>query len=107
MSIISITPRAKAQIEKLVSNRSNPAIRISVKTKGCTGLSYVIEYVESENPADECVDLGACKVFVDVSALLYLLGTEIDFEETELNSGFTFKNPKEKGRCGCGESFRV
>jgi iron-sulfur cluster assembly protein len=109
MSILTITPRAEEQMCKLIEkrNKATEGIRISVKTRGCTGLSYTIEYVDSINPLDECIQFETCKIFVDVSALLYILGTEIDFEESELSSGFTFKNPKEKGRCGCGESFRV
>jgi iron-sulfur cluster assembly protein len=109
MSVVSVTAAAVVQIENLIHQRgkSTEGIRIGIKTRGCTGLSYFIEYVDISNPLDEVVDLGIHKLFIDSKALLYILGTEIDFESNDLGSGFTFKNPKEKGRCGCGESFRV
>jgi iron-sulfur cluster assembly protein len=109
MSILSITPAAINQIKQLLSERGQPSlgIRIGIKTRGCSGLSYYIEYADAKNPYDESVEVDGITVLVDPKAIMFILGVTMDFETTELESGFTFKNPNEKGRCGCGESFHV
>lgn len=108
-NILTITPAAIAQIKALISNRGVPplGVRIGVKTRGCSGLSYYIEYADAQNPYDEVVEVDGIKVLVDPKAIMFVLGVVMDFEQTDLESGFTFKNPNEKGRCGCGESFHV
>ena len=82
-------------------------LRIAVKTKGCSGMSYDMSWVPESGPTDEVVTSHGLTVLVDRKASLFLIGTVMDFETKELQSGFTFTNPNEKGRCGCGESFHV
>ena len=82
-------------------------LRISVNTKGCSGLSYVMDWVEAPGPGDEVVTDHGLTVLVDRKASLFLIGSEMDYKVEALTSGFTFSNPNEKGRCGCGESFHV
>ena len=82
-------------------------IRLAVATRGCTGLSYVLEYVDKPNPTDERVSHNGVEIFVDPKSLVYIIGTEVDYQREGLNEGFRFINPNEKGSCGCGESFHV
>ena len=82
-------------------------LRISVKTKGCSGMSYDMSWVDAAGPTDEVVQDKGLTVLVDRKASLFLIGTVMDYETKQLQSGFTFVNPNEKGRCGCGESFHV
>ena len=82
-------------------------LRISVNTKGCSGLSYVMTWVPEPGPGDEVVTDKGLTVLVDRKASLFLIGSQMDYEVKNLTSGFTFSNPNEKGRCGCGESFHV
>ena len=107
--MITITSGAIKQVKKLLKDRGkySEGIRIGVKTKGCSGLSYTIEYVDEINSGDEIVIADDINVFIDPKATLFLIGTKMDFVEDDLQSGFQFTNPNEKGRCGCGESFHV
>ena len=82
-------------------------LRIGVKTKGCSGMSYEMSWVEAPGPGDEVVSDRGLTVLVDRKATLFLIGTVMDYQTRALESGFTFTNPNEKGRCGCGESFHV
>ena len=82
-------------------------LRIAVKTKGCSGLSYDLSWVDASGPGDETVTDKGVTVLVDRKATLFLIGTVMDYEVKALSAGFTFTNPNEKGRCGCGESFHV
>ena len=82
-------------------------LRIAVKAKGCSGMSYDMSWVPDAGPADEVVTDKGVTVLVDRKASLFLIGTVMDYESKALSSGFTFSNPNEKGRCGCGESFTV
>jgi len=82
-------------------------LRISVSTKGCSGMSYEMNWVEAATPQDEVVTSNGLTVLVDRKASLFLIGTIMDYKQDKLTSGFTFENPNEKGRCGCGESFHV
>ncbi|MCW3476462.1 HesB/IscA family protein [Limobrevibacterium gyesilva] len=82
-------------------------LRISVNTKGCSGLAYAMSWVDAAGPTDEVVSDKGVTVLVDRKASLFLIGTTMDYEVKALSSGFTFTNPNEKGRCGCGESFHV
>ncbi|MAP24467.1 MAG: Fe-S cluster assembly scaffold SufA [Rickettsiales bacterium] len=104
-----VTERAKDQIKTLLQQRGKECIgvRIGTRTKGCNGLSYTLEYAEKQERFDEVVDCQDFKILIDPKAILFILGSEMDFQTTELESGFVFKNPNEKGRCGCGESFHV
>ncbi len=108
-SPISLTEGATNKIKNLVDERggSTLGIRVGVKSSGCTGLAYTFEYVDVEQKGDEKIEQGGVAVYIDSKALLYLFGTTLDFVETDLESGFIFKNPNSKGSCGCGESFYV
>jgi iron-sulfur cluster assembly protein len=106
---ISITDAAAERVQALLAKRGKPSagIRIGVRTKGCSGLSYTIEYADEKTKFDEVVEAKGVTVLIDPKATLFILGTEMDYVEDKLQSGFVFKNPNEKGRCGCGESFHV
>jgi iron-sulfur cluster assembly protein len=106
---IKITDAAAKRVQALLAKRGKPSagIRIGVRTKGCSGLSYTIEYADERNKFDEVVEDKGVTVLIDPKATLFILGTEMDYVEDKLQSGFVFKNPNEKGRCGCGESFHV
>jgi|TARA_B100000035_G_scaffold100748_1_gene85417 iron-sulfur cluster assembly protein len=108
--MITLTNNAINQIRKLVlSRKSKPlGIKLDIETKGCSGLTYKLEYVDNPLEEDEVVDVDEdIKIFVNPKASLFLIGTQMDYQEGELESGFKFTNPNEKGRCGCGESFHV
>ena len=96
--------RLRALYEKGEQGR---LLRISVKTKGCSGLSYDLSWVDGPGPGDESVTDKGVTVLVDRKATLFLIGTVMDYEVKQISAGFTFTNPNEKGRCGCGESFHV
>ncbi len=106
---MSVTPLAAERIKTMIENRGKPTagIRIGVRTKGCSGMSYTLEFADAQQPMDEIVTAGDVKLLIDPKASLFLIGTEMDYEEEKLKSGFVFRNPNEKGRCGCGESFHV
>jgi iron-sulfur cluster assembly protein len=107
--VMSVTPAAAERVKALIDGRGKPTagIRIGVRTKGCSGMSYTLEFADSQQPMDEVVEAGGIKLLIDPKASLFLIGTEMDYEEEKLKSGFVFRNPNEKGRCGCGESFHV
>ena len=109
MQVLTITDQALTQIRALLESRGKPSvgIRIGVRTRGCSGNAYTLEFADQLNPLDEVVEAGDIRVIVDPKAILFLVGSEMDFVEENFQSGFTFKNPNEKGRCGCGESFHV
>ena len=106
---ITVTPAAVARVRELLEKRGKPSagIRIGIRSKGCSGLSYTIEYADAPGVGDESVELDGVTVLIDPKASLFIFGTEMDFVEEKLQSGFVFRNPNEKGRCGCGESFHV
>jgi len=106
---MTVTPAAAARVQELLAKRGKPSvgIRIGVRSKGCSGLSYTIEYADERGPADESVEQEGVTILIDPKASLFIFGTEMDFVEEKLQSGFVFRNPNEKGRCGCGESFHV
>ena len=107
--IISLSNNAANRIKDIMSNAEKDSIgvRIGVKSGGCAGMSYVMEYTKEVNPSDEIIEDKGVKVFVDSGAIMYLLGTEMDYKKEEFSSSFVFKNPNETERCGCGESFKV
>ena len=107
--VMTVTPLAAERVKARIDGRGKPTagIRIGVRTKGCSGLSYTLEFADKQEPMDEVVEAGGIKLLIDPKASLFLIGTEMDYEEEKLKSGFVFKNPNEKGRCGCGESFHV
>ena len=106
--MITLTELAAEKVKKTLSHRGRGlGIRVGVKTTGCSGLSYVLEYVDEPRPEDQRFESNGAVVFVDPKSLIYLAGLEVDYVRNGLNEGFEFKNPNEKDRCGCGESFRV
>jgi len=107
--MMTISDAAAERVKLLMSKRDKPAagIRIGVRTAGCSGLQYTIEYAEARNEFDEIVEDKGVTILVDPKAAMFLLGTEMDFVDEKMKSGFVFKNPNEKGKCGCGESFHV
>jgi iron-sulfur cluster assembly protein len=107
--LMTVTSAAAERVKALIESRGKPTagVRIGVRTKGCSGLSYTLEFADSQQPMDEVVETEGVKLLIDPKASLFLIGTEMDFEEDKLKSGFVFRNPNEKGRCGCGESFHV
>jgi iron-sulfur cluster assembly protein len=106
--MITLTDQASKKIQQQLSKRGKGVgLRVAVKTTGCSGLAYVLEYVDEPNPEDQCVDCNGCKVFVDPKSYAYLTGLEIDYVRNGLNEGFEFNNPNERDRCGCGTSFRI
>jgi iron-sulfur cluster assembly protein len=107
--VMTVTPNAAERAKALIDGRGKPTvgIRIGVRSKGCSGMSYTLEFADKQEPMDEVVETGGIKLLIDPKASLFLIGTEMDYEEEKLKSGFVFKNPNEKGRCGCGESFHV
>ena len=107
--IIKLSDNAALRIKEIMSSAENDSlgVRVSVKTGGCAGMSYVMEYTKEVNPNDEVIEEKGVKVFVDSAAIMYLLGTEMDYKKDELSSSFVFNNPNETERCGCGESFKI
>ena len=107
--IIKLSDNAAERIKEIMSNaeKDSLGVRVSVKSGGCAGMSYVMEYTKESNPNDEVIEDKGVKVFIDSAAVMYLLGTEMDYKRDEFSSSFTFKNPNETERCGCGESFKV
>ncbi len=106
---MSLTDAAAERVKVLLSKRDKPSagIRIGVRSKGCSGMSYTLEYADERTPFDEVVEEKGVVVLIDPKATMFVFGTEMDFVEDKLQSGFVFRNPNEKGRCGCGESFHV
>ena len=106
---ISVTPAAAARVKALLAGSGKPAtaLRIGVSTKGCSGMSYTLEYADAPAPADEVVQAHGATILIDPKATMFIFGSEMDYVDGTLESGFVFRNPNEKGRCGCGESFHV
>lgn len=108
-NLISLTPSAVERIRHLLATQGGDAegIKLSVRTAGCNGLAYTVDFAHEAAPEDELVEADGVKVFVPPMAVMHLIGTEVDYVEDKLGATFVFRNPNEKGRCGCGESFRV
>ena len=106
--LMALTDPAADRLRTLYAKgRDGTLLRISVSTKGCSGMSYVMDFVAAPGPGDEVITDKGVSVVVDRKATLFLIGTTMDYEVKSLSAGFTFTNPNEKGRCGCGESFHV
>jgi len=106
--LITLTDAAAERLRNLYARgEQGKLLRIGVKTKGCSGLSYDLSWTDAAAPTDEVVTDKGVTLLIDRKATLYLIGTVMDYEDKGLSTGFTFSNPNEKGRCGCGESFHV
>ena len=106
--MIQLTEPAQKKVQSMLDRRGKGlGIRLGVRTTGCSGLAYVLEYVDSPNTEDQCFDCSGCKIFIDPKSCVYLDGMTVDYTRQGLNEGFEFINPNERDRCGCGESFRV
>lgn len=107
--IITLSENAALRIKEIMSKAESNAlgIRVGVKSGGCAGMSYTMEYTKEIKPNDELIEDKGVKLFVDPGAIMYLLGTEMDYKKDEFSSSFVFKNPNETERCGCGESFKI
>tara|TARA_B100001123_G_scaffold299260_1_gene333800 strand:- start:225 stop:557 length:333 start_codon:yes stop_codon:yes gene_type:complete len=107
--VIKLTDNAAVRIKEIMSQDESKSlgVRIGVKSGGCAGMSYIMEYAKKINPNDEVIEDKGVTVFVDPGAIMYLLGTEMDYKKEQFSSSFVFKNPNETERCGCGESFKV
>ncbi len=108
-ALMSVTDDAAERIRGMLEKRGKPSagVRIGVRTKGCSGMSYTLEFADEINEFDEVVEDHGLTIIVDPKAVMFIVGTEMDFVEEKLETGFVFRNPNEKGRCGCGESFHV
>ena len=105
---VSVTEAAARHITRYLSRRGKGVgVRLGVKTTGCSGLAYKIEFADEAAPEDVIFELLGVKILVDPKSLPYIDGTELDFVREGLNEGFRFNNPNERDRCGCGESFRI
>ena len=107
--IITLTDAAAERVRRLMSraDQNVKGLRVGISTRGCSGMSYVIEYAEEPKKFEEVIEDKGVRIFIDPAATMFLIGSEMDYHEDKFQSGFTFINPNEKGRCGCGESFHV
>jgi iron-sulfur cluster assembly protein len=107
--IMSLTDAAAERVREIIEDSDKPVIgvRVGVKNAGCAGMAYTLNYVEAPVAGDDHVQDKGVDVYVEPKATLFLLGTVMDFEETKMSSGFTFKNPNQTGACGCGESVQL
>ena len=105
---ISLTEAAARHVSRYIERRGKGlGLRLGVKTTGCSGLAYTLEYADEIKPEDESFESYGVTVLIDPKSLVYIDGTELDFVREGLNEGFKFLNPNERDRCGCGESFRI
>ena len=107
--VIKLSDNAANRIKEIMSKADNTAIgvRVGVKSGGCAGMSYMMEYAKEVKNNEEVIEDKGVKVFIDANAVMYLLGTEMDYKKDKFSSQFVFINPNETERCGCGESFKV
>ncbi len=107
--VIKLSDNAAERIRQIMSEAESSTIgvRVGVKSGGCAGMSYIMEYAKEIKPNEEVIEEKGVKVIIDPKAIIYLLGTEMDFKKEKFSSQFIFKNPNETERCGCGESFKV
>ncbi|WP_422024937.1 HesB/IscA family protein [Pyruvatibacter mobilis] len=108
-NVITLTDKAADRIKAIIANSDKPilGVRLGLENAGCAGMAYKLDYAEEKAPLDEVVTDKGVTILVDPKAILFLLGTEMDYEETKLRSGFVFNNPNETDACGCGESVTL
>ena len=107
--IIKITEKASARVQEIIKNASSEVIglRIGIKTAGCSGLKYNIEFAKEQKAFEDAIDVNGIRILIDPTAVMFLVGSEMDWKEDKFSSSFVFNNPNETARCGCGESFSV
>ena len=107
--VLTLTDAAANRVKDIIARAERPivGVRVGVRNGGCAGMSYTMEYAESRNPLDEVVEDKGVTVLIDPKAVLFLLGTEMDFQTTKLASQFVFNNPNQTSACGCGESVAI
>ncbi len=108
-NLISLTDKAAERVKELMDKSDKPVVglRVGVSTRGCSGMSYVVEYAEEQRKLEDVVEDKGVKIFIEPTAVMFLFGSTMDYVEDKFQKGFVFSNPNEKGRCGCGESFHV
>jgi iron-sulfur cluster assembly protein len=107
--LLSLTPSAIKHLKSILEDSpdANKAIKLGVKNGGCAGMAYTMDYIDEINETDEYIDFEGIKLVIDPKAILFLLGTEMDYQKSTLNSGFIFNNPNQTDACGCGESVTL
>jgi iron-sulfur cluster assembly protein len=108
-SVMKLTDAAAERVRQIMAKSEKPVVglRIGVKNGGCAGMEYTMEWAEEQKPFDEVVEDNGVKVLIDAKAMMFLLGTEMDFQASALKSGFVFNNPNQVSACGCGESVQL
>ena len=107
--IIKLTDKASARVHEIIKNASSDVIglRVGIKTAGCSGLQYNIEFAKEQKAFEDAIDVNGVRIFIDPAAVMFLVGSEMDWKEDKFSSSFVFNNPNETAKCGCGESFSV
>ena len=107
--VMKLTEAAAQRVKAIIGKSKDPvvALRLGVKNGGCAGMEYTMEWAEHQRPLDEVVEDKGVRIFIDPKAILFLLGTEMDYKESALKSGFVFNNPNQTSACGCGESVML
>ena len=107
--VVTLTDTAAERVKRIMSSADNNfiGVRVGVKNGGCAGMSYTLDYAEEQEPLDEVVEDKGVKILIEAKAVLFLLGTEMDYQEGKLSSGFVFNNPNQTDACGCGESVSI
>ncbi|WP_088343056.1 MULTISPECIES: Fe-S cluster assembly scaffold SufA [Rhodomicrobium] len=107
--VLTLTDAAAARVKQIMASTDEPVLglRVGVKKGGCAGMEYTMEYVQSQKPHEDMVEDKGVKIFIEPKAILFLLGTEMDFRTEKLTSGFVFNNPNQTSACGCGESVAI
>jgi iron-sulfur cluster assembly protein len=106
---MTLTDAAAERVKQIIASSADPVagLRVGVKKGGCAGMEYTMEYARSQQPHEEAVEDKGVKIFIEPKAILFLLGTEMDYKADKLSSGFSFRNPNETSACGCGESVSI
>ena len=107
--ILTITERASERVQDILKNADNCVLglRVGIKTAGCSGLQYTVEFASEQKAFEDAIDVNGVRIFIDPAAVMFIIGSEMDWIEDKFSSTFVFNNPNETAKCGCGESFSV